>query len=98
MRVRKALLMAIDRWGGSVALAKISTLRSVGGVIRPGSPYATPEAELVKLPGFSKNIAASRGRIIYFVDVQFQADPAACDEGRLPWDFAGADIWDVVKG
>src|SRR5207244_8522246 len=51
---------AIDRWGGSVALAKISTLRSVGGVIRPGSPYATPEAELVKLPGFSKNIAASR--------------------------------------
>jgi peptide/nickel transport system substrate-binding protein len=59
-RVRKALLMAIDRWGGSVALSKISTLRSVGGVIRPGSPYATPEAELVKLPGFSKDINASR--------------------------------------
>jgi peptide/nickel transport system substrate-binding protein len=60
VRVRKALLMAIDRWGGSVALSKISTLRSVGGVIRPGSPYATPEAELSKLPGFSKDIAASR--------------------------------------
>jgi peptide/nickel transport system substrate-binding protein len=59
-RVRKALLMAIDRWGGSQGLAKISTLRSVGGVIRPGSPYATPEAELVKLPGFSKDINASR--------------------------------------
>ena len=41
-------------------LARISTLRAVGGVIRPGSPYATPEAELVKLPGFSKDIAASR--------------------------------------
>ena len=60
VRVRKALLMAIDRWGGSVALSKISTLRSVGGVIRPGSPYATPEAELVKLPGFSKDIKAAR--------------------------------------
>jgi peptide/nickel transport system substrate-binding protein len=60
VRVRKALLMAIDRWGGSQGLAKISTLRSVGGVIRPGSPYATPEAELVKLPGFSKDINASR--------------------------------------
>src|SRR5262245_33255718 len=60
VRVRKALLMAIDRWGGSVGLSKISTLRSVGGVIRPGSPYATPEAELVKLPGFSKDIKASR--------------------------------------
>jgi peptide/nickel transport system substrate-binding protein len=60
VRVRKALLMAIDRWGGSQGLSKISTLRSVGGVIRPGSPYATPEAELVKLPGFSKDIKASR--------------------------------------
>jgi peptide/nickel transport system substrate-binding protein len=60
VRVRKALLMAIDRWGGSQGLSKISTLRSVGGVIRPGSPYATPEAELVKLPGFSKDINASR--------------------------------------
>ena len=60
VRVRKALLMAIDRWGGSQALSRISTLRSVGGVIRPGSPYATPEAELVKLPGFSKDITQSR--------------------------------------
>ena len=60
VRVRKALLMAIDRWGGSAGLSRISTLRSVGGVIRPGSPMATPEAELAKLPGFSKDINASR--------------------------------------
>ena len=60
VRVRKALLLAIDRWGGSQALSRISTLRSVGGVIRPGSPYATPEAELVKLPGFGKDIKAAR--------------------------------------
>jgi peptide/nickel transport system substrate-binding protein len=60
VRVRKALLMAIDRWGGSVGLSRISTLRAVGGVIRPGSPFATPEAELVKLPGFSKDIKKSR--------------------------------------
>ena len=60
VRVRKALLMAIDRWGGSQGLSRISTLRAVGGVIRPGSPFATPEAELVKLPGFSKDIRKSR--------------------------------------
>jgi peptide/nickel transport system substrate-binding protein len=59
-RVRKALLMAIDRWGGSQGLSRISTLRAVGGVIRPGSPTATPEADLVKLPGFSKDIRAAR--------------------------------------
>jgi len=59
-RVRKALLMAIDRWGGSQGLSRISTLRAVGGVMRPGSPFATPEADLVKLPGFSKDINAAR--------------------------------------
>ena len=60
VRVRQALLMAIDRWGGSTGLSRISTLRSVGGVVRPGSPFATPEAELVKLPGFSKDINKAR--------------------------------------
>jgi len=60
VRVRRALVMAIDRWGGSEGLGKISTLRSVGGVLRPGYEMATPEAELVKLPGFSKDIAKSR--------------------------------------
>ena len=58
VRVRKALLMAIDRWGGSQGLSRISTLRAVGGVLRPGSPLATPPDELAKLPGFSHDIKA----------------------------------------
>lgn len=45
-----------------------------------------------------RNLATTRGQIIYFVDQQFDADPARCDEGRLPWDHFGAAIWEVVKG
>ncbi|MBM3535483.1 MAG: ABC transporter substrate-binding protein [Alphaproteobacteria bacterium] len=60
VRVRRALSLAIDRWGGSVGLSRTSTLRQVGGLIRPGSPIATPEADLVKFPGFGKDIAANR--------------------------------------
>jgi dTDP-4-dehydrorhamnose 3,5-epimerase-like enzyme len=45
-----------------------------------------------------KNLAATRGRIIYFVDVQFAAAPEECDEGRVPWDFVGPDIWEVTRG
>jgi dTDP-4-dehydrorhamnose 3,5-epimerase len=45
-----------------------------------------------------RNLGAGVGRIIYFADVQFNSEPAACDEGRLPWDYAGADVWDVVRG
>jgi dTDP-4-dehydrorhamnose 3,5-epimerase len=46
----------------------------------------------------AKNLAASRGRLIYLVDTQFSPDPAQTDEGRLPWDFAGPEIWDVTRG
>ena len=60
VRVRRALSLAIDRWGASQALSKISVMKYVGGLLRPGSNFATPEAELVKLPGFGKNIDAAR--------------------------------------
>jgi dTDP-4-dehydrorhamnose 3,5-epimerase len=45
-----------------------------------------------------RNLAPSRGRIIYLVDFQFSPDPEQTEEGRLPWDFAGAAIWDVTRG
>lgn len=45
-----------------------------------------------------RNIAASMGRIIYMVDVQFSIEPDKCDEGRLPWDHLGAEIWEMVRG
>src|SRR5204862_6146010 len=59
-RVRRALSLAIDRWGGTEALANTTFLKYVGGLMRPGSAMATPEAELVTMPGFSRDIAASR--------------------------------------
>jgi dTDP-4-dehydrorhamnose 3,5-epimerase len=46
----------------------------------------------------ARNLARVTGHMIYFVDLHFVPDPAACDEGRLPWDFAGASIWDVARG
>jgi dTDP-4-dehydrorhamnose 3,5-epimerase len=45
-----------------------------------------------------RNVGTRTGRIVYFTDVHFSADPSSCDEGRLPWDFAGADVWEVTRG
>ena len=44
-----------------------------------------------------KNLASHAARILYFVDRHFDPDPARTDEGRLPWDFLGAQIWDIPK-
>ncbi len=60
IRVRQALSMAINRWGGSEALSKISILKFVGGIMRPGYSMALPEDELVKIPGYAKDINKAR--------------------------------------
>jgi len=60
IRVRQALTLAVDRWTGGENIGKISSLRYVGGVDRPGSRMALPEAELAKLPGFWKDAEKSR--------------------------------------
>ncbi len=59
-RVRKALSLAIDRWGGAEALQKVALVRHVGGILRPGYDLAISEKELVQMPGFSRDVTASR--------------------------------------
>lgn len=44
-----------------------------------------------------RNLGAATGRIIYFTDLHFSAEPSTCDEGRLPWDYAGAEIWEPTR-
>jgi dTDP-4-dehydrorhamnose 3,5-epimerase-like enzyme len=59
-------------------------------------------ARLLRIPAGvahgARNLAPVTGRIIYLVDVQFSPDPTACDEGRLPWDYAGSSVWEVARG
>ena len=45
-----------------------------------------------------RNVGTQPARIVYFTDVHFSAEPSSCDEGRLPWDFAGAELWDITRG
>lgn len=45
-----------------------------------------------------RNLGSTTGRIIYFTDLHFSPDPEACDEGRLPWDFLGTEVWEPARG
>jgi dTDP-4-dehydrorhamnose 3,5-epimerase len=79
--------------------------------VRQGSPTEGAQLRLVLGDGTSRllrippgvahgvrNLAGTTGRLIYLVDAQFSPGPETCDEGRLPWDFAGPAVWDVARG
>ncbi len=60
VRVRRALTLAVDRWGGSKYLSKIAIVKAVGGVAFPGHPLAANKAELQKLAGYWPDLKKSR--------------------------------------
>jgi dTDP-4-dehydrorhamnose 3,5-epimerase len=79
--------------------------------VRQGSPTEGARLRLMLGDGASRllrippgvahgvrNLGTAVGRIIYFTDLHFSAEPSACDEGRLPWDFAGPEVWEVTRG
>jgi peptide/nickel transport system substrate-binding protein len=59
-RVRRALTLALDRWGGSKALSRIAVVKEVAGIQVPGTPWATPPEELIKLAGYGTDVKAAR--------------------------------------
>jgi peptide/nickel transport system substrate-binding protein len=59
-RARRALTLALDRYTGAAALSKISIVKLVGGVQVPGTPFATPQAELEKLAGYGRDVEKNR--------------------------------------
>src|SRR5215472_15732878 len=60
VRVRRALTLAIGRWSGAPALAKIAVSRTVGGIVFPGSPLAAKKEELEGIAGYWPDIGKSR--------------------------------------
>jgi peptide/nickel transport system substrate-binding protein len=60
VRVRRALVLALDHWGSQEGLSKVSLMHTVGGLIFPGSPLAENKEQIEKIAGFWPDIAKSR--------------------------------------
>src|SRR5437870_547285 len=60
VRVRRALTLGIDRYTAGRVLFPLTGLKHVGGLMRPGTDWAMPPAELEKLPGFSRDAERNR--------------------------------------
>ena len=67
-RVRRALTLAVDRWGGSKYLSRIAIVKTVGGVVFPGHPLAADEEELVQLAGYGRDVEASRAEAMALLE------------------------------
>jgi len=79
--------------------------------VRAGSPtervvqrivLGDGNSRLVRIPpgvahGVKNLRTAASSTIVYFVDVNFTTDES-CDEGRLPWDHFGEEVWEVERG
>lgn len=59
-RVRRALTLAVDRWGGSEYLSKIAIVKTVGGVVFPNHPLAATKEELQQIAGYWPDLEKSR--------------------------------------
>jgi peptide/nickel transport system substrate-binding protein len=60
VRVRRALLLALDHWGSREGLSRVSLMNTVGGLIFPGSPLAESKQQLETIAGFWPDIEKSR--------------------------------------
>jgi peptide/nickel transport system substrate-binding protein len=62
VRVRRALNLAIDRWGGSRYLSRVAIVKAVGGAVVPVHPLAPSDDQLKTLEGFWPDIKKSRAK------------------------------------
>lgn len=60
VRVRRALTLAVDRWGGSQSLSKIAIVKTVGGIVFPGHKLAATKEELHGIAGYWPDLNKSR--------------------------------------
>lgn len=78
--------------------------------VREGSPTVGTQMRLMLGDGVSRwvrippgvahgcrNVGRETARILYFTDLPFDPDPERCDEGRLPWDRFGAEVWEIRR-
>ena len=59
-RVRRALTLAPDRWGGAPQMAQLTIAGQVSGLLRPGYDLVRPDTEPEALPGFGQDTVANR--------------------------------------
>ena len=96
-KVRKALSLAIDRWGGIPSLSKLATLEFPTVFVPAASPVAYDKEEMAKLPGYSLDMDKQRAeakRLLAEAGVPNLKLTLLNRNVRLPWQPLGIYIMD----
>lgn len=96
-RVRRALNLALDRWGASPAMEKITPMFRVGGLVRPGSTFARSDAELARLPGFGRDIEAARAEARRLLKAAGQPNPKIVLVNNVAFSYFGVYVADQLS-
>lgn len=97
VRVRRALALALDHWEGAKVMERSSTLSVVGGLARPGSEFARSDAELERLPGFSRDMDAARAEARRLLAEAGHSDLKLTFLNRKPWPYMGTYLIDQFR-
>ena len=110
-RVRQALTLSVDRWGGSKYLSEIAIVKTVGGVVFPNHPLAANKDELTQIAGYWPDLNKSRARAKQLLeqaghsDLKFELNNRGVDQPYKvvgtwlidQWRQAGLDVTQRVQ-
>ncbi len=97
VRVRRAIALAIDHWGGEKLIERSTGTSAPGGLLRPGSAFARTPEELSTLPGFRRDMEAARAEARKLLAEAGKTNLNLRLLNRKPFPYAGVFLIDQLR-
>lgn len=97
VRVRRAMALALDHWGGEKLVERSTGTSAPGGLLRPGSSFARSPEELSSLPGFRRDMDAARAEARKLLAEAGKTNLNLRLLNRKPFPYAGVFLIDQLR-
>lgn len=97
VRVRRAIALAMDHWGGEKLIERSTGTSAPGGLLRPGSEWARTPEELSSLPGFRKDPEAARAEARKLLAEAGKPNLTLRFLNRKPFPYVGVFVIDQLR-
>lgn len=97
VRVRRAIALSLDHWGGSKLVERSTGTSAPGGLLRPGSEFARTPEELSSLPGFRRDVDAARAEARKLLAEAGKSNLTLRLLNRKPFPYVGVFLIDQLR-